>query len=185
MSGRARPPRCAQLARDARAEGEALARELRGRLDELAPTRAQMPRPGGLPGQLARRLAERIAARRRGRRSPTADRTRGRAARRRADITEELVGSQPPRPGARAGRPAAGPPAAGSTSWSQEIGRELNTIGTSRTAAEISSAIVGGQGDAREAPRAGPERGMMRAVASATAASWSSCRRPPGPARPR
>jgi uncharacterized protein (TIGR00255 family) len=134
----------AQLDRMRITEGQALAAELRARLDELAALRTAIAGlAAALPAQLARRLAERV---RRLLEDPELD--PGRLAQEaavladRADVTEELVrlASHVDQAGAL----LAAPGAVGRRLdfLVQEIGRELNTIGSKSASAEISTAVV-------------------------------------------
>jgi uncharacterized protein (TIGR00255 family) len=126
------------------AEGQALAAELRARLDELAALRAQVAAlAAAVPAQLGKRLAERIRRLLEG-----ADPDPARLAQEvalladRADVTEELVRLASHLEQARA--LLAGPGAVGRRLdfLVQEIGRELNTIGSKSAAAEITAAVV-------------------------------------------
>jgi uncharacterized protein (TIGR00255 family) len=126
------------------AEGQALAAELRARLDELAALRASIAElAAAVPGQLARRLAERVR-----RLLEDAELDPGRLAQEaavladRADVTEELVRLASHLEQARALLAAPGTVGRRLDFLVQEIGRELNTIGSKSTSAEISSAIV-------------------------------------------
>ncbi|HET7505360.1 MAG TPA: DUF1732 domain-containing protein, partial [Kofleriaceae bacterium] len=129
-------------------EGAALAAELHARLDELAAVRAHIATlAGSVPHVLARRLLERVQrlvdevelegaiddARVAQEIALIADR---------ADVTEELVRVASHLDQARA--LVDGPGAVGRRLdfLVQEIGRELNTIGSKSTTAEITTAIV-------------------------------------------
>ncbi len=134
----------AQLDRMRATEGQALAAELNARLDELAALRARIAGLAAqVPAQLAKRLADRVR-----RLLEDAELDPGRLAQEvamladRADVTEELVRLASHVDQARA--LLAGPGAVGRRLdfLVQEIGRELNTIGSKSTSAEISSAVV-------------------------------------------
>ncbi len=149
----------AQLAGMRTTEGQALAAELRARLDELTALRASIAAvAAAIPAQLSKRLAERV---RRllddggldpGRLDPgRGDPGRldpGRLAQEvalladRADVTEELVRLASHVDQARTLLAAAGAVGRRLDFLVQEIGRELNTIGSKSTAAEISSLVV-------------------------------------------
>jgi uncharacterized protein (TIGR00255 family) len=134
----------AQLDRMRTTEGQALAAELRARLDELAALRTAIAGlAAALPAQLARRLAERV---RRLLEDPELD--PGRLAQEaavlaaRADVTEELVRLASHVDQARALVAAPGAVGRRLDFLVQEIGRELNTIGSKSASAEISTAVV-------------------------------------------
>jgi uncharacterized protein (TIGR00255 family) len=126
------------------AEGQALARDLDARFAELAALRARIAElAAGVPGELARRLGERVRklagdaavdpARLAQEIAVYADR---------ADVSEELV-----RLASHLDQASALLAAAGSTGrrldfLAQEIGRELNTIGSKSTLADISALVV-------------------------------------------
>ncbi len=123
-------------------EGAALATELTARFDELTALRARIAElAAAVPSQVQRRLAERIAklgvdvdpARLAQEVAMLADR---------ADITEEIVRLASHLDQARA--LVAGTSAAGRRLdfLVQELGREINTIGSKSAAAEITSAVV-------------------------------------------
>jgi len=125
-------------------EGQALAAELRARLDELAALRGSIAElAAAVPGQLARRLAERVR-----RLLEDAELDPARLAQEaavladRADVTEELVRLASHLEQARALLAAPGTVGRRLDFLVQEIGRELNTIGSKSTSAEISSAVV-------------------------------------------
>jgi uncharacterized protein (TIGR00255 family) len=126
------------------AEGQALAAELRARLDDLAALRGAIAGLcAAVPGQIARRLTERV------RRLVDDDELDpGRLAQEialladRADVTEELVRLASHLDQARALLDAPGAVGRRLDFLVQEIGRELNTIGSKSAAAEISSAVV-------------------------------------------
>jgi uncharacterized protein (TIGR00255 family) len=134
----------AQLDRMRSTEGQALAAELAARLGELTALRASIAGlAAAVPAQLARRLTERVR-----RLLEDAELDPGRIAQEvavladRADVTEELVRLASHIDQARA--LLAGPGAVGRRLdfLVQEIGRELNTIGSKSTSAEITSAVV-------------------------------------------
>lgn len=135
----------AQLDQMRALEGVALARELGVRLDELAALHAHIARlAGAVPSQLQRRLTERIA-------KLGVDVDPARLAQEvamlaeRADVTEELVRLASHLEQARA--LVAGSAAAGRRLdfLIQELGREINTIGSKSAAAEVTAAIVEGK----------------------------------------
>jgi uncharacterized protein (TIGR00255 family) len=129
------------------AEGAALATELRSRLDELTVLRTQIASVAAtVPHQVARRLEERIR-----RLLDTQDPGSLDPARLaqevalladRADVTEELVRLASHVDQARALLEAPGAVGRRLDFLVQEIGRELNTIGSKSTVAEISAAVV-------------------------------------------
>ena len=126
------------------AEGHALAAELRARLDELTALRAAIAAlAAGVPAQLGKRLAERVR-----RLLDDAELDPGRLAQEvalladRADVTEELVRLASHVEQARALLAAPGAVGRRLDFLVQEIGRELNTIGSKSTSAEISSLVV-------------------------------------------
>lgn len=134
-----------QLAEMRRAEGDALARDLLARLAELDAARAAIAgRAASLPAQIARRLGERIH-----RLATEVAIDDARLAQEvalhadRADVTEELIRLASHLEQARA--LIGGPGAVGRRLdfLVQELGRELNTIGSKSASAEISTAIVG------------------------------------------
>ena len=126
------------------AEGRALAAELGARLDELAALRAAIAAlSAAVPTQLAARLVERV------RRllddaAPDPARLAQEAAllADRADVTEELVRLASHLEQARALLTAPGAVGRRLDFLVQEIGRELNTIGSKSASAEISAAVV-------------------------------------------
>jgi uncharacterized protein (TIGR00255 family) len=135
----------AQLDTMRAAEGAALAAELTGRLDELTAMRAQVAvLAAAVPPQLARRLLDRVK-----RLADEAGVDPARIAQEvalladRADITEELVRLASHLDQARALVGGDGAVGRRLDFLVQEIGRELNTIGSKSTAAEITTAIVG------------------------------------------
>jgi uncharacterized protein (TIGR00255 family) len=134
----------AQLDRMRTTEGGALAAELRARLDELAALRTAIAGlAAAVPAQLARRLAERVR-----RLLEDAELDPGRLAQEaavladRADVTEELVRLASHVDQARALVEAPGAVGRRLDFLVQEIGRELNTIGSKSASAEISTAVV-------------------------------------------
>ena len=125
-------------------EGQALAAELRARLDELAALRSSIAAlAAGVPALLGKRLAERVR-----RLLDDAELDPARLAQEvailadRADITEELVRLASHLEQARALLAAPGAVGRRLDFIVQEIGRELNTIGSKSTSAEISAAVV-------------------------------------------
>jgi uncharacterized protein (TIGR00255 family) len=136
----------AQLAEMRASEGRALATELGTRLDELAQLRAKIDAIAGhVPEQLQKRLHERLR-RLLGDDSASVDATRiaqeVALLAERADVTEELVRLGSHLEQARVlvgGRAAAGRRL---EFLVQEIGRELNTIGSKSQDAEITSHVV-------------------------------------------
>jgi uncharacterized protein (TIGR00255 family) len=134
-----------QLAEMRRAEGDALAKDLLARLAELDAARQTIAGlAASLPAQIARRLGERIH-----RLAAEVAIDDARIAQEvalhadRADVTEELIRLASHLEQARA--LIAGPGAVGRRLdfLVQELGRELNTIGSKSASAEISTAIVG------------------------------------------
>jgi len=137
----------AQLDAMRAAEGQALAAELRARLGELtARCVAIAELAAALPAQLTRRLTERVR-----RLVEDVELDPARLAQEvailadRADVTEELVRLASHLE--QAGALLAAPGAIGRKLdfLVQEIGRELNTIGSKSTVTEISAAIVEGK----------------------------------------
>lgn len=143
----------AQLAEMRETEGAALARELLDRLDELGALRTQIERLAAeVPERIHRRLQQRLErllhdATNDGRGTPTAL-DPARLAQEvallaeRADVTEELVRLASHLDQARALVTGSGAIGRRLDFLVQEIGRELNTIGSKSAATEISSAIV-------------------------------------------
>ncbi len=134
----------AQLDRMRTTEGQALAAELRARLDELTALRASIAGLAAqVPAQLARRLAERVR-----RLLEDAELDPGRLAQEaavladRADVTEELVRLASHLEQARALLGAPGAVGRRLDFLVQEIGRELNTIGSKSASGEISTLVV-------------------------------------------
>jgi uncharacterized protein (TIGR00255 family) len=134
-----------QLGEMRRTEGQALAAELRGRLDELVATRTQLAGlAAAVPQHLARRLLERVR-----RLTEEIGVDDARVAQEialhadRADITEELVRLASHLDQARALIDGAGAVGRRLDFLVQELGRELNTIGAKSATAEITTAIVG------------------------------------------
>ncbi len=140
----------AQLHTMRAAEGEALAVELRARFDELTALRTQIATVAStLPQQLTKRLQERIKKlfepSEIGAVDPTRLAQEVALLADRSDVTEELVRLASHLDQARlliAGQAAAGRRL---DFLVQEIGRELNTIGSKSTVSEISAAIVEGK----------------------------------------
>jgi uncharacterized protein (TIGR00255 family) len=140
----------AQLHTMRAAEGEALAVELRTRFDELTALRTQIATVAAtLPQQLTKRLQERIKKlfepSEIGAVDPTRLAQEVALLADRSDVTEELVRLASHLDQARLlidGKPAAGRRL---DFLVQEIGRELNTIGSKSTVTEISAAIVEGK----------------------------------------
>jgi uncharacterized protein (TIGR00255 family) len=147
-------PALAQLQAMREGEGKALARDLLARLDELAALRTTLARlAADIPERVQKRLQQRLE---RLLQDEAADKSSdaagwldpGRLAQEvalladRADVTEELVRLASHLDQARA--LIAGPAAAGRRLdfLVQEIGRELNTIGSKSAATEISSSVV-------------------------------------------
>jgi uncharacterized protein (TIGR00255 family) len=134
-----------QLAAMRGAEGHALAAELRARLDELTAARAQIAlHAAALPAHLARRLAERLARALDGTDAVDPQRLAQEIAllADRADVTEELVRLASHLDQARALVAADAPAGRRLDFLVQEIGRELNTIGSKSALAEITSLVV-------------------------------------------
>ena len=140
----------AQLDRMRTFEGAALATELTARFDELTALRAQIATlAAGVPHQLTKRLQERISRLLDGHETTNVDPAR--LAQEvalladRSDVTEELVRLASHLDQARS--LIAGTASAGRRLdfLVQEIGRELNTIGSKSTITEISAAIVDGK----------------------------------------
>jgi uncharacterized protein (TIGR00255 family) len=134
-----------QLDEMRQAEGAALAAELHARVGELAATRTQVAvLAAGVPQHLARRLSDRVK-----RLAEEVGVDQARLAQEvalladRADITEELVRLASHLDQARALIDGAGAVGRRLDFLVQEIGRELNTIGSKSTTAEITTAIVG------------------------------------------
>ena len=134
-----------QLGEMRQVEGQALAAELTSRLAELVAVQAQIAVVAAtVPQQAARRLAERV---KRLAEDITVDDAR--IAQEvvlhadRADITEELVRLTSHLEQSRALIAGAGAVGRRLDFLVQEIGRELNTIGSKSQTAEISTAIVG------------------------------------------
>jgi uncharacterized protein (TIGR00255 family) len=132
-----------QLGEMREAEGKALARELGSRIDELARLQDTVSKiAASVPDQMKRRLTERL------RRLIDEPPDPARLAQEialladRADVSEELVRLTSHLGQAR--QLIAGPGAAGRRLdfLVQEIGRELNTIGSKSAVTEISSAVV-------------------------------------------
>jgi uncharacterized protein (TIGR00255 family) len=137
----------AQLDQMRRAEGDALAAELLARFEELATLRTQVAMVAAtVPQQLSRRLDDRLR-----RLLSTQEGVEVDPARLaqeialladRADITEELVRLASHFDQARALVAASGSVGRRLDFLVQEIGRELNTVGSKSTVTEISTAVV-------------------------------------------
>jgi uncharacterized protein (TIGR00255 family) len=137
----------AQLDQMRRTEGDALATELLARFEELATLRTQVAMVAAtVPQQLSRRLDERLR-----RLLSTQEGVEVDPARLaqeialladRADITEELVRLASHFDQARALIAASGSVGRRLDFLVQEIGRELNTVGSKSTVTEISTAVV-------------------------------------------
>jgi uncharacterized protein (TIGR00255 family) len=134
----------AQLAQMRAREGEALARELAARLADLARLRATIEQAAAnVPDQLQRRLRDRLdkllrdesvePARLAQEVALLADR---------ADVTEELVRLASHLEQARELIAATAPAGRRLDFLAQELGRELNTIGSKSASAEITAAVV-------------------------------------------
>lgn len=150
-AGEAEPPviaaleaALAQLERMRSAEGVALAAELRARLDELTAMRAAIAvLAAAQPAQLAKRLVDRAR-----RLLEDIELDPSRLAQEvalladRADVTEELVRLASHVDQARALLDAPGAVGRRLDFLVQEMGRELNTIGSKSAAAEISATVV-------------------------------------------
>jgi uncharacterized protein (TIGR00255 family) len=134
----------AELDRMRATEGQALAAEVGARLDALAALRTAIAAAAAAaPATLGKRLAERVR-----RLLDDAELEPARLAQEvalladRADVTEELVRLASHLEQARALLAAPGAVGRRLDFLVQEIGRELNTIGSKSASAEISSAIV-------------------------------------------
>jgi uncharacterized protein (TIGR00255 family) len=135
-----------QLDRMRTAEGLALAAELLTRLDELTALRLTIATHAAtVPSQAAKRLTERV------RRLLEEPVDPARLAQEvalladRADVTEELVRLASHLDQARALCAATGPVGRRLDFLVQEIGRELNTIGSKSSVAELSACVVDGK----------------------------------------
>lgn len=140
----------AQLDRMRATEGQALAADLGARFDELTALRSQIAtHAAAVPHQLTRRLQERLGRLLEGQDTGGID--PGRLAQEvalladRSDITEELVRLASHLDQVRALVAGAGSVGRRLDFLVQEIGRELNTIGSKSTTTEISAAIVDGK----------------------------------------
>ncbi|CAN5871501.1 YicC family protein [soil metagenome] len=140
----------AQLDRMRAAEGQALADDLAARFAELTALRTQLASlAASVPHQLTKRLQERIARLLDGQDATSIDPAR--LAQEvalladRSDITEELVRLASHLDQARTLVAATGSVGRRLDFLVQEIGRELNTIGSKSSITEISSAIVDGK----------------------------------------
>jgi len=134
-----------QLDEMRQAEGAALAAELHARVAELAATRTQVAvLAAGVPQVVARRLLDRVK-----RLAEEVGVDQARVVQEialladRADVTEELVRLASHLDQARALIDGAGAVGRRLDFLVQEIGRELNTIGSKSATAEITTAIVG------------------------------------------
>jgi uncharacterized protein (TIGR00255 family) len=139
-----------QLGKMRAAEGEALAVELRARFEELSALRVQIATiAASVPQQLTKRLQERIKKLLEPQELGTVDPAR--LAQEvalladRSDVTEELVRLSSHLDQAKALVGATASVGRRLDFLVQEIGRELNTIGSKSTVTEISSAIVEGK----------------------------------------
>ncbi len=137
----------AQLATMREAEGQALARDLTARLDELAATRATLATlAAAVPAEVQAKLRERVQrllgdtqlepARLAQEIALLADR---------ADVSEELVRLASHLGQARALLGDPKPAGRRLDFLVQEIGRELNTVGSKAASADLTSAVVGGK----------------------------------------
>ena len=136
-----------QLHRMRAAEGQALAAELRTRFDELAALRAQVATLAAtVPQQLTKRLRERVnkllEPQELGSIDPARLAQEIALLADRSDVTEELVRLASHLEQARSLVAAEGPVGRRLDFLVQEIGRELNTIGSKSTVTEISAAVV-------------------------------------------
>lgn len=144
----------AQLSGMRDGEGAALARELLARIDELGGLRTQLERLAAeIPERIQKRLQQRLE---RLLREDASETSSGASAgldparlaqevallAERADVTEELVRLASHLEQARALVTGSAPSGRRLDFLVQEIGRELNTIGSKSSATEISSAIV-------------------------------------------
>lgn len=141
----------AQLDRMRATEGQALAADLTARFDELTALRTQLATlAANVPQQLTRRLSDRLAKLLEAQDSGGAI-DPGRLAQEvalladRSDITEELVRLASHLDQARALVAGSGSSGRRLDFLVQEIGRELNTIGSKSTVTEISASIVDGK----------------------------------------
>ncbi len=142
----------AQLSGMRDVEGAALARELLARIDELAALRTQLERLAAeIPERIQKRLQQRLerlltdeTSDKRGDVALDPNRVAQEVAllAERADVTEELVRLASHLEQARALVTGDAPSGRRLDFLVQEIGRELNTIGSKSAATEISSAIV-------------------------------------------
>lgn len=143
----------AQLDEMRRAEGEALAAELRARHDELTALRATLATLAAtVPATLTKRLQERVkrlldatGTQPGGELEPARLAQEVALLADRADVTEELVRLSSHLDQMRALIAAPGATGRRLDFLVQEIGRELNTIGSKSAVAEISAAIVDGK----------------------------------------
>lgn len=139
----------AQLDRMRATEGQALAAELAARFDELVALRLSVASlAAGVPAAVTRRLQERLARLLEGQDlavDPARLAQEVALLADRADVTEELVRLASHLDQARALIAGAGSSGRRLDFLVQEIGRELNTIGSKSTVTEISAAIVEGK----------------------------------------
>jgi uncharacterized protein (TIGR00255 family) len=138
-----------QLEQMRTAEGKALATELGARFDELTALRTQVATLAStVPQQLTKRLQERLARLLEGQDTgidPNRLAQEVALLADRSDITEELVRLSSHLDQARTLISGAGAVGRRLDFLVQEIGRELNTIGSKSTITEISAAIVDGK----------------------------------------
>jgi uncharacterized protein (TIGR00255 family) len=135
-----------QLDRMRATEGEALATELLARLDELVALRAQAATlAAGLPSHLAKRISERVRKLLEDAIEPARLAQEVAILADRADITEELVRLASHLDQARALVTTNGSVGRRLDFLVQEIGRELNTIGSKSALAELTAAVVSGK----------------------------------------
>jgi uncharacterized protein (TIGR00255 family) len=137
----------AQLATMRETEGLALARDLLARLDELSTARAELAtRAAAVPAELQRKLHERVQ-RLLGDHAADPQRLAHEVAllADRADVSEELVRLDSHLAQARALVADPKPSGRRLDFLTQEIGRELNTIGSKSAAADLTSTVVAGK----------------------------------------
>jgi uncharacterized protein (TIGR00255 family) len=137
----------AQLDQMRSVEGQALAAELTARFTELVNLRVQIATlAAGVPQQLTKRLHERLARLLEGHElDPSRLAQEVALLADRSDVTEELVRLSSHLDQARTLVAGAGAAGRRLDFLVQEIGRELNTIGSKSTITEISAAIVEGK----------------------------------------
>ena len=132
-----------QLAGMRDGEGQALARELLARLDELAGLRATLERlAAAMPERVQQRLQQRLERLLADEVDPARLAQEVALLAERADVTEELVRLASHLDQARSLVTGTGASGRRLDFLVQEIGRELNTIGSKSAATEISSTIV-------------------------------------------